>query len=236
MKRKERRFAALALSLILTAVFLGGCGGKTQGMTGFDAETYVDGLLRENYLGETTPEYMELVGIDEDTVRSAYEAGITNEVNFFISMYQIEYPEEELYEELSELYKKIYSHAKFEVVEAVELEDGSFSVKVDVEPIDIVQLVDTDWDKTITPFYEKYPQTTQNAMSQKEYEEMDHEYAELVLDLYKDKLDEIGNMTAKTVLVEVKANEDGVYSINADHFQALDELIIDYTDNVGVSA
>lgn len=231
---KSRRMTALALAAVL-ALTTAACGGNGPGVGKFDAKVYVDGLLRENYLGEFTPEYLELVGIDEETARQTYETGISNEVSFFINLYEIEYPEEELYEELTELYKEIYSHAKFEVTDAVEMEDGSFSVQVTVEPIDIVQLADTDWDKTITPFYEDYPMSVQYAMTTAEYQEMDHEYAQLVLELYKDKLKETGNMTAKTVLVSVTRGEDGAYTISHDDFAKLDELIIDYTDNVGVS-
>ncbi len=232
---KCKKVTALALAVLLSLT-MSACGGNGPGISKFDAKMYVDGLLRENYLGEFTPEYLELVGIDEDAAQQTYEAGISNEVSFFINLYEIEYPEEEFYEELTKLYKEIYSHAKFEVTDAVEMEHGSFTVQVTVEPIDIVQLADTDWDKTIAPFYEKYPMTTQNAMTTEEYQEMDREYAGLVLELYKDKLKEIGNMTAKTVLVAVEKDKDGAYAISYDDFAKLDELIIDYTDNVGVSA
>lgn len=232
--KASKKIAALVLAAAL-ALSASACGGKSAGISKFDAKTYVDGLLRETYLGEFDPEYLELVGIDEDEAQQTYEAGISNEVSFFINLYGIEYPEEELYEELTELYKKIYSHAKFEVTDAVKMDDGSFSVQVTVEPIDIVQLADTDWDKTISAFYEDYPMEVQYAMTTEEYQEMDREYAQLILDLYKDKLDETGNMTAKTVLVSV-AKENGSYTISQDDFAKLDELIIDYTDNVGASA
>lgn len=232
--RSSKRIASLALAAVM-AVTVSACARRSAGISEFDAKTYVDGLMRETYLGEFTPEYLELVGIDEDEAQQTYEAGISNEVSFFINLYEIEYPEEELYEELTELYKEIYSHAKFEVNDAVKMDDGSFSVQVTVEPIDIVQLADTDWDKTISAFYEDYPLDAQYAMTTEEYQEMDREYAQIVLDLYKDKLDETGNMTARTVLVSV-AREGGAYTINQDDFAKLDELIIDYTDNVGASA
>lgn len=230
-----KKYAALFLAAVL-ALTTAACGGGGLGITAFDAKAYVDGMLRETYLGEFDPEYLELVGIDEETAQQTYETGISNEVSFFINLYGIEYPEEELYEELTKLYKEIYSHAKFEVTDAVKMDDGSFSVQVTVEPIDIVQLADTDWDKTIAPFYEDYPMETQYAMTTEEYQAMDREYAQLVLELYQDKLKEIGNMTAKTVLVSVAKGDGGSYAINADDFSKLDELIIDYTDNVGASA
>ena len=233
--RMSKKIAALALAAIM-AMTVSACARRSAGISEFDAKAYIDGLLRETYLGEFSPEYLELVGIDEETAQETYEAGISNEVSFFINLYEIEYPEEKLYEELTELYKEIYSHAKFEVTDAVKMDDGSFSVQVIVEPIDIVQLADTDWDKTIAPFYEDYPMEAQYAMTTEEYQAMDREYAQLVLDLYKDKLKETGNMTAKTILVSVAEGEDGAYTISHDDFSKLDELIIDYTDNVGASA
>lgn len=235
MKRFAKKLAltAMALTLLLS---LGSCGGKTGGLTKFDAKTYVDGLLRENYLGETTKEYMELVGINEEEVQETYEAGIASEVNFFLNMYNIEYPDDALYEELTELYKKIYSHAKFTVNDAAVMDDGSFVVTVEVEPIDIVQLVDTDWDKEMADFYEKYPMEVQNAMTEAEYQAMDKEYARLVLELYQEKLTVIGNMTSKTLAVEIKKDDEGYYGISDEYFASLDELIIDYTNNVGAEA
>ena len=233
--RRSKKIVTLALAALL-ALSATSCARRSAGISEFDAKTYVDGLLRETYFGEASPEYMELVGIDEDEAQQTYEAGISNEVSFFINLYEIEYPEEELYEELTGLYKEIYSHAKFEVTDAVKMDDGSFSVQVVVEPIDIVQLADTEWDKTIAPFYEDYPMETQYAMTTEEYQAMDREYAQLVLDLYKDKLKETGNMTAKTILVSVAEGENGAYTISQDDFSKLDELIIDYTDNVGASA
>lgn len=157
--KTSKRIVALALSAAL-ALGTSACGGKSGGVSKFDAKAYVEGLLRETYLGEFDPEYLELVDISEDEARQTYETGISNEVSFFINLYEIEYPEEELYEELTELYKEIYSHAKFEVTDAVKMDDGSFSVQVTVEPIDIVQLADTDWDIPFPPFMRITPWTS----------------------------------------------------------------------------
>ena len=47
--KKMKRFAALALALGLTLT-LGAC--KKSGLSTFDAKAYVEGLLKETYLGE----------------------------------------------------------------------------------------------------------------------------------------------------------------------------------------
>ena len=67
-------------------------------------------------------------------------------------------------------------------------------------------------------------------MRDSDYEKMDREWARLILDLYQDALKEIGNMTEKSITVQVEQNSEGLYAINSDDFARLDELIIDYTN------
>ena len=90
--RRSKKIVTLALAALL-ALSATSCARRSAGISEFDAKTYVDGLLRETYFGEASPEYMELVGIDEDEAQQTYEAGISNEVSFIINLYEIEYPE-----------------------------------------------------------------------------------------------------------------------------------------------
>ena len=130
--KKMKRFAALALALGLTLT-LGAC--KKSGLSTFDAKAYVEGLLKETYLGEFDEGYMTLVGITEEEAQATYENSLDVESNNFYYFYDIEYPTEEFHEKMMDLYKRIYAHAKFEVVSAAAQDDGSFSVKLSIEPI-----------------------------------------------------------------------------------------------------
>lgn len=229
MKKKSKLTAlSLALVLLLTA-----CMGKSGVMTKQDAEIYVDGLIKENYLGQYEEGYLELVEITEAEAEAVYENGLETEVSFFVYLYDIQDPSEELQEELKELYREIYSHTRYEVVSAALQDDGSFSVKVNVEPIDIVQLVSADWDKNMKDFYEEYPADRINAMNDKEYEKYEDAWARQVVDLYLEKMPEIGNMTVRSVVVQIEPDEGGHYSITDESFQQLNDLIIDYTDTAG---
>lgn len=234
MRQWRMRGAALALAL---ALGLSGCGGgKTGALTKFDAKTYVDGLIKENYLGQFEEDYLDLVGISREEAQATYEDSMHKEAEFFLYLYGIEYPKEGLEEELIELYKEIYSHTKYEIVSAAEQEDGSFSVKVDVEPVDIVQQVYASWDKNMKDFYEEYPTDKVNAMNDQEYEKYDQAWTEQVVGLYKEKLPETGNMTARTIVVQIEKDEDGYYSVTDESFQQLDDAVIDYTDSAGTTA
>jgi len=227
MRKAMKRAAALTLAAGMTLA-LAGCGGK---INKFDAAAYMEGLMKETYLGEFTKEYMDLVGITEAEAQATYDNSVEVEAEYFFSIYDIEYPTDELREEVEELYKEIYSHAKFEVISAAEQTDGSFSVKINVEPIDIIQLTDEAWDDAMAPFYEKYPSDVQNAMSDAEYEEMDKEYGQMVVDLVKDQMANIGNQEVQSTTVQLEKDEDGYYAITQEDFSRLNDLIIDYSVN-----
>lgn len=127
------------------------------------------------------------------------------------------------------MYAEIYKHAKFEVVSAAEQDDGSFSVKINVEPINIVQLVEADWEEVMDPFYEKYPMDVQNSMTDEEYQAMDEEWARMIVDLYLEKLPETSNLESQSTTVQLEKDTDGYYIITEDDFNRLDGMIIDYS-------
>ena len=70
---------------------------------------------------------------------------------------------------------------------------------------------------------------------EREYEAMDKQWARLIVDLYQDSLEEIGNMTVRSVSVLVEENDQGYYTLNSEDLARLDGLVVDYT-NAGASA
>ena len=68
----------------------------------------------------------------------------------------------------------------------------------------------------------------QQAMSDAEYEVMDQEYAQMILDLYESVMPEIGNEEAQSLSVQIEKGEDGYYSLTDDDFNRIDSLIINY--------
>lgn len=220
----------LALTICLGLTACGEEGSGTKSFTAHDAEVYVDGLLKENYLGQAEESYLELTGIHADDVETLYDSALGMDVEYFFYMYDIDHPTDELREEVKDMYREIYQYTKYEIVSATEQEDGSFSVKLTVYPIDIAQTVSEAMNDATKNFYEKYPQDKINTMKDSEFEKVDQEWAELILNLYKDALPEIGNMTEKSIVVQVEENSDHLYTINSDDFARLDALIIDYTN------
>lgn len=222
-----RKLAALFVAVTL-ALGLSACQ-KEEPQAAFDAKVYMDGLIRMTYLGEFSQEYLDLVDLTEDTARNVYENSLYLEARVFAYLYSIEYPDD-FYDEIMDLYRAIYTLIKFEVVSATLEEDGSYSVRVDIAPIDIVQRVEAGLDEVLKPFYQKYPSEVQNSMTTAEYQEFDTEWARLIIDTYRQNLYWSGNLEKQSVTVKLEQNEDGYYSISEDEFKKLDALVIDYSE------
>lgn len=224
--KQSRKLAALLVAAVL-ALGLTACK-QEEPQAGFDAVTYVDGFIRGNYLGEFSPEYLEMVGLTEHDGEHLYEDSLYLEAQVFAYLYSIEYPDD-FYEELQELYREIYTHLEYEVISSNLEEDGSYSVAVEIAPIDIVQRVEAKLDQVLEPFFEKYPAEVQNAMTTKDYQAFDAEWARLIIDIYRETLPETGNLERRSVTVKIDQDEKGYYTISDEEFQKLDALVIDYS-------
>lgn len=222
--KKMKRFAALALALGLTLT-LGACN---QGISTFDAKAYIEGMLKQTYLGEFDEGYLTLVDSNEEEAQTNYENSLDVESQFFCYFYDIEYPTDKQMEQLRDLYGRIYAHAKFEVVSAAKQDDGSFSVKLSIEPINIVQLAEAKLGEALEPFYTKYENADINNMTDEEYKAYDQEYAQIIIDTYESVMSEIGNEEVKTLSVQIEEDEDGYFGLADDDFDRIDALIINY--------
>lgn len=221
----KKKLTALALSAALALGLCACGGGEKEALSPFDAKVYVDGLLRETYLGEYLPEYLELVGITESEAEYAYQTSLDTEVSNCLYYYDIDYPTDRLREELGKLYREIYGHAKFEVISAAEQEDGSYVVKVSVEPVDTIRLAQDKREKALKEFDEKYPADVQAAMTG---EELDKKRADIVLKALRDVVEDTGNLPAEEILVQITRDEEGVYSLPTAELKKIDDRIIDY--------
>lgn len=225
MKLCGKLAALLAAAALLLS--LAGCQKETP-PPAFDAQVYVEGRLAEAYLGEVSQEYLDMVGYNETQVENIYKNSLYLEAQIFAYRYNIEYPQD-FYEEIQELYKSVYAHAKFLVVSTNREEDGSISVEVETQPIDLATRMEEKQEETLKPFFEKYPTGSQNSMDEEAYKAYDADWARAVIDLLKEVLPELGNLGPQRVTVKLTKNEEGYYTLSNDEFQKLNVAIMDYS-------
>ena len=214
---------ALSLALLLP---LSACGG---GLSADDAQLYVQGILDENYLGKSDPDFLKLIDGTEDEVEEVYAGSLETEAQFFLdSFVESELSQEEqdrLLEELSTMYRQIYAHSKYMVESASQVDDTTFGVKETVEPIDIFhQVADELNNGAADELNSRYP----DQMTDQEYMAYEVEWVELFMDLTYEKLPQLDYLEPQTLLVQVALGDDDYWTIPDEDFWAVDALVIDY--------
>ena len=233
---KKKLFAvvlAFAMVLALTA-----CGSIDVGGGTSDITLLVRGNLDAVYPGIFDPDYLELVGTDEATAKSDYEAGIASEAEFFCYYFGIidsEFGEdfsdipEDLQAEVIQLYKDIYSKSSYECKEAVEQSDGSYTVQVLIDPIDVIQKAYDTIDAGYQPwqeFNEKYADADFNDATVNEA--YIREKTRMALDLVQSFMPDLGYLDQKSLSVQIQQDADGYYSINSDDWSTIDLYMVNY--------
>ena len=226
---------------IAMAVGLAACGGGSTDKM----RTLVQGNIDAIYKGLASKEYLDVVESTPEQERDAYLAGMETEAEFFCYYFGIlDSSFDESYEDLRDetkarivdMYKQIYSQSKYETKESVKQSDGSYTVQLTLEPIDIIeQAYDDLTNGTYAPyeeFSEKYKDTNVDAMSDEEFEkfleEYTDEYANIIIDCVMSHLPNLGYKEAKTMSIQIQEGSDGYFSINDDDWNKIDDYMIYY--------
>lgn len=234
MKSISKRVTGLVLALGMT-IGLTACGGG--GHTEADATALVQGNIDEIYLNKTTESYLESVGSTAEEAEQAYLDGIKLEAEFFAYYFGIlaegesydELLDDSLKADLEEMYKEIYSHSKYEVQPAVKMDDTTFSVKVLIDPIDIMVQASEAYDsyEPLNAFWDKYADADFTTMSDEEYRTYTNEYGAIMVQMVTELLPNLGYTEQKSQAIQVEI-VDGVASINEDDWGIFDSYVIEY--------
>ncbi len=221
--KRVKQITALVLVLVM-AFALTACGDSNSAL----AQKLIQGNLDEIYLGKYDPDYLKLVDSDEAAAQEIYEGGMEAEAEYFAYYFDISYLTDELKAEIVEMYKEIYSHAKYEVGEATKIDDTTFGVPVKVYPLDIMQLTMDDLEPAIDEFNAPYTAEQIQNMTDEEYQAYDAAWAHMIIDICKENIADMGTMEEKSLVIQVKKDSDGYWSMYGDDFDQMDSILIYY--------
>lgn len=203
-----------------------------------DVRLLVKGNIDSIYQGKYDPAYLELVGITRAEAEQDYLSGLDIEAEYFAHYFGIVEPdygdtydmlEESLQNAIVDLYDEIYSYSRYTVVDTVQYSDGTYSVRVVVYPINIMELAMdayADYGPYVA-FNEKYAGADFNAMSDAEYLAYTNEYGHVIVQLVRDQLPNLGYSDQKSIAIQVDEVNGGL-DMNDDDWSRLDDYIIDY--------
>lgn len=221
MKARKRALSA-ALALCMMGA-LAACGG---GLTEKDAETYVKGHLDAAYLGVYDKAYIELVeDMTEADAREMHENNVSDEAELYLlDFLEVDYPTDEINDRAKEVMEKLYAKSKYTVGTGSKTKDGDFVVEVTVSPIDLYNLLTQD------DFFDALDEAGfDDAETEEELEAVDAVFGLLILDTLEDKLDEIEYGEEQIIMLQLKKDSDGYYSLVEAGMQKVDEVMIDYS-------
>lgn len=217
------------LGAAASAWILAGCGGsESERMS-----AYIRGYMDLTYKGELNDDYAEMMDISEEEAQQQYEDGLMVEVEFFTdNIAIIEYPTDEINQKIRDLYAEIYSHSDYTVGSGSLLDSGSYAVEVSIRPIDIMtRFTSDDFNTVFTDILAAHGVTDEVALynlSQEEYETIDHEYAEKIIEMISAEVDSIGYTEEKNIAVQIRDGGEMWEPVDDDISQ-IDTWIIDYS-------
>ncbi len=226
MRGWKRALAAAGAAAML--VVLAACQNVAK-----DATVYIQGELDATYLGTINEGYLDVVeDMTQADAQAKYEYNLQAEGEYLLSYLGVELPTDGVYQRAQELVGEIYSHAKYTVADAQLLKSGDIAAEVTVSPIEIMTLIPEEF----------YAQTWENVkqqagvsddqvavMSDEEYQQLDEQYAMALLDELEGLMGQLTYGTDQTILLQMKQDEEGYYTLVETGMQQLDEMIIDYT-------
>ncbi len=244
MKRSFSRLGILFLALSL--VFsLSACGGGGK-LSTKDASTCVQVEMDATYKGQFDGYLDFYSNVDRSDAVAQHNANLEAEAEYFLNLYGLPQAEDDtstipagdlLAKRARDLFADIYAKASYEILSSTEQDDGTFAVKVSVEPIDIIHLVDADFEDAFAPFWEKFENVDTASMTEEEYIEwyegaFADAYYEALLDLLEDEIPNIGYLEEKSIVVQVQQDEDQSLFISQEDSSNLDWLVIDYASEI----
>ena len=172
-------------------------------------------------------------------VRSYYYQGVEtalsnraetyrNSVSMSVAFSNLSAGTVDLSQRAQELVAEIYSHAKYTVADAEKLKSGDLAVEVTVSPIEIIPLLTSDFmGETWNTVLENQGITTQEQLDAR-FQEADEEYAMALLDELERLIPEITYGEDQVIMLQMKEDEDGYYTLVDSGIQKVDEVMIDY--------
>lgn len=219
----------LAAALTAAAVLsLSGCKDTTK-----DATIFVKGELDCTYLGTYDKAYLDVVDdMTEADAKEKYDYNVEAEASIMMDYLDINTSSETVAERAKKLVADIYSHAKYTVADAEKLKSGDLAVEVTVSPIEILPLLTGEFVQdtwyNILDQNGIASQEQLDALSDDAYDALEVEYANTVLGELEGLMSQLSYGEDQVIMLQMKKDDDGYYSLVESGMQKLDEVMIDY--------
>lgn len=212
----RKRGLSVVLLIVMAFTLLGGCGRT------FDASGYTKAVLDVSYKNEIE-QYVQLTGESKEKAEKIFTKNMDVTMETFQAM---NFPED-LENKFRELFEVLAKNVKYTVGEAVEDEEGNFTVDVSIEPITIFNDTYDTFQKQAQEYATKVANDVMNGAEVPSDEDMQNNVYEIYYNILKSTIDEgIKYGEAEIVTVHINKVDGNVYEILKEDMVTLDEKMI----------
>ncbi len=216
MRKGMKRVLIVGLVVAVMMTFAG-CKKKE-----FDAAGYVKATLDMTMKGETE-DYIKFVGCSKEEALKDYEDTLDEAVEQF-GEFGVN---EEALEEFRQFSIDLYKAVKYEVKEAQKEKDGSYTVKVETEKMNVFAGAMEKFEEAAESYVEEAVAAALEGGEQLTDEKMAQDLYGKVIELFKESLANATYQEPTTVEVKVSQDDDGVWEIPEKDFEVLELSLID---------
>ena len=185
----------------------------------------VKGDLDAMYLNQFDEAYLNMCDMTKEEGEQWYAEGIEYDADYFAYYWGISDDSCVYYDDLEQglkdaIYKicdTISKQAKYEVKSAAQQDDGSYSVKVVLEPMDIMQQANELYEtyEPLLAFWEENENVNYEAISDEEYLALCNAYGYLIVDMVNEVLPNLGYLEEKSLNIQVELIDE-LWTTNED--------------------
>ncbi len=211
MTAVKTKTAAAALSIML-GIMITACAPK------LDAKAYLQAMLDLSYKGDFS-QYVEMeLGTEEDAAL-VFESGIDSEMAYFENRLNMS---DGLKEDFRNLFKKMYSKAKYTVGEAARQEDGSYIVEISYERMRLFESALAMYNKNAGELPKRWAELEESPSQDEMLEDM----AEVLRDALYESMENAEYDAPETLTIKISII-DNVYTPDSGDVAELERSLFD---------
>ncbi len=236
------RVAVFLFSLVLLCTSLPSCSilvdGFVDAINEETATIAVQGNLDVLYHGQINDDYLELVNATKEELLKDYNDGLAMSAEYFCYYWGIigdgeamDDLDSALQQRLIDLIEDITLKTKYSVQPA-QTQSSGYAVQVLIEPVDIMYTASDMYDALS---YQPLAQIMAEAetkdwenVSDADYWAFANRYGNVIVDMFETLIPDLGYRDEKSVIIQIKQDEEGYLTINNDDLSNFEEQIIPY--------
>ncbi len=223
---KLKKICVIGIILIFATSFAG-CFGEPISDEEI-VKTIVDGTIKINYQGESSPELLAIVGMDEEDVEDYNQQTLLENAEYMLYIYRTNDSSNitDYAEDFVGTFKELFSYMDYEVSDPVEKEEGVYTVTIKFKPFLLAESIDPEFFSVSEDIVAEYGE--RESISGDDLIAAEEKIADVLKTEMEAFFEAPQYGEEETIEVEVKKDLDGLWVLDQIGVYEFSDKIIDY--------